>query len=386
MSTNLQHRLLTAAAVAAAWVFPCPARALVSLEDGRERLYVDGTFGVGYDSNVFANARSSGSMLLDGSIGAEFARRAGLIAFDATATLSFAHYTSFRGQDYVDPKLTAELSKQTGRTTGSFVVNVQRENRADVDVNTRDVSWNYDLTLNVQYPVIERYSFSGTFDYSFADYQNQRLFTNLATYAGSLYLYYILDEQRDFFVDYRARYSGLANGSDDIDNSLSAGVNGRIYGPFNGSIQAGYQARASYGGSAPGTYNDFTASGTTTWNINRRISLATELSRDFSTTAQAQSIDSTSVGLTLKDSFTAKASGALQGSAGQNRFLGAGGLLAPGGTRRVDDFASLSASYFYTLNQHLKISLNFVYFKNWSTLAYAEFPRTQVNLSLMSHW
>ena len=325
-------------------------------------------------------------MLLDGSIGAEFARRAGLIAFDATATLSFAHYTSFRGQDYVDPKLTAELSKQTGRTTGSFVVNVQRENRADVDVNTRDVSWNYDLTLNVQYPVIERYSFSGTFDYSFADYQNQRLFTNLATYAGSLYLYYILDEQRDFFVDYRARYSGLANGSDDIDNSLSAGVNGRIYGPFNGSIQAGYQARASYGGSAPGTYNDFTASGTTTWNINRRISLATELSRDFSTTAQAQSIDSTSVGLTLKDSFTAKASGALQGSAGQNRFLGAGGLLAPGGTRRVDDFASLSASYFYTLNQHLKISLNFVYFKNWSTLAYAEFPRTQVNLSLMSHW
>jgi hypothetical protein len=383
---NLQHRLLTAAAVVAVGVFASRAQALVSLEDGRDRLYVDGTFGVGYDSNVFANSESGGSMLLEGSIGTEFARRAGLISFDATAALSFAHYTAFRGQDYVDPKLTAEFAKQTGRTTGSLVVNIQRENRADVDVNTRDVSWNYDVALNVQYPVIERYSFSGTFDYSYADYQNQQLFTNLATYTGSLYLYYILDEQRDFFVDYRARYSAVANGSDDIDNSISAGVNGRIYGPFNGSIQAGYQARASYGGSAPGTYNDLTASGSTTWNINRRMSLATDISRDFSTTAQAQSIDSTSIGITFKDSFTAKASGTLQGSAGQNRFLGAGGLLAPDGSRRVDDFASLSASYFYTLNQHLKVSLNFVYFKNWSTLAYAEFPRTQVNLSLISHW
>ena len=292
---KLQHRLLTAAAVVAAAVCAPRARALVSLEDGRDRLYVDGTVEMGYDSNVFANAQSGGSMLLEGSLGTEFARRAGLIGVDATAALSFARYANFRDQDYVDPKLTAELTKQTGRTTGSLVVSMQRENRADVDVNTRDVSWNYDVALNVQYPVIERYSISGTFDYSYADYQDQQLFTNLATYTGSLYLYYILDEQRDFFVDYRARYSAVANGSDDIDNSLSAGVNGQRLRPFQrldpGRLPgAGVLRRRR----RRATYNDLTASGSTTWNINRRMSLATDLSRDFSTTAQAQSIDSTS--------------------------------------------------------------------------------------------
>src|ERR1019366_9413656 len=89
-----------------------------------------------------------------------------------------------------------------------------------------------DLDLSIQYPVIERYSISGSFDYSYVEYQNQQVFTNLATYTGSLYLYYLLDAQRDFFIDYRARYSALSNASDDVDNSLSVGVNGRVYGPF----------------------------------------------------------------------------------------------------------------------------------------------------------
>ncbi|HMD61463.1 MAG TPA: hypothetical protein VKG78_08535 [Opitutaceae bacterium] len=383
---NLQNRLLTAVAVMAVAVLIPSARALVSLEDGRDRLYVDGTVEIGYDSNVFANAKSGGSMLVEGSLGAEFARRAGWIGVDATASLTFARFANFREQNYLDPALKAVFSKQTGRTTGSIVVSAQRENRADVDVNTRDVSWNYDVGLNIEYPVIERYSFSGSFDYTFADYQNQQLFTNLATYTGNLYLYYILDEQRDFFVDYRTRYSGVGNGTDDVDNSLSAGVNGRIYGPFNGSIQAGYQERSTRGGPAAASYSDLTASGAMTWNLNRRLSLAADLSRDFSTTAQAQSIDSTRVGLTFKDSITAKASATLQGAAGQNRFLGPEGLLSPGGRRRIDNFASIDASYFYTINERIKISINFVYFENWSTLAYAQFPRSQVNMSLISHW
>ncbi len=383
---KLQHRLLTAVAVIAAAVLASPARALVSLEDGRDHLFVDASVEMGYDSNVFANAQSGGSTLVEGTLGIEFARRAGLIGVNANATLTFARYANFRDQDYVDPKVTLELTKQTGRTTGSVLVSAQRENRADVDVNTRDVSWNYDVALNFQYPVIERYSISGSFDYDYVAYQNQQLFTNLATYTGNLYLYYILNEQRDFFIDYRARYSGLANGTDDIDNSLSAGVNGKVYGPFNGSLQGGYTVRSTSGGIDAGEYGDFTASGLVAWNMNRRMTLTADLARDFSTTATAQSIDSTSVGLTFKDSFTIRASASLEGSAGQCRFLGDGGLVAAGGTRRVDDFMSVTATYSYTLNEHLKASINWVYFRNWSTLAYAEFPRQQVNLTLTSHW
>ena len=249
---KLRHRLLTAAAVAGIAVCAPRALALVSLEDGRDHLFVDGTVEMGYDSNVFANAQSGGSMLVEGTLSTEFARRAGLIGVNVTASVTFARYANFREQDYVDPKVTAEFTKQTGRTTGSLLVSAQRENRADVDANTRDVSWNYDVALNFQYPVIQRYSISGSFEYNYADYQDQQLFTNLATYTGNLYLFYILSEQRDFFIDYRERYSQLADGSDDIDDSLSAGLNGRVFGPFNGSLQGGYTIRTTSGGADAG--------------------------------------------------------------------------------------------------------------------------------------
>jgi hypothetical protein len=383
---KFQHRLLTAAAVMAVAVSPPSARALVSLEDGRDHLFVDATADMGYDSDVFANAQSGGSLVYEGSLGIEFTRRAGWIGVNATASVDYEHFASFGKQDYVDPKLTAELTKQTGRTTGSLTVSVQREDRADLTVNTRDVSWNYDVGLNFQYPVIERYSISGSFDYNRADYLDQQLFTNLQTYTENLYLYYILNEQRDLFLDFRTRYTDEQTGAYDIDDSLSAGVSGRVIGPFNGSLQVGFQTRDTYRSVDAGTYDELSASGSTTWNISRRMTLTGDLSRDFATTAQAQSLESTSAGLTFQDSFTAKASGTLTGQVGQNRFLGTEGLIGPEGPGRVDSFYSLGASYFYTVNQHLKVSITYSFYKSYSNLAYAEFPRHQVSLGLSSHW
>ena len=52
-SMKFPHRLLTALAVAAAGVCAPRALALVSLEDGRDHLFVDGSVEFGYDSNVF---------------------------------------------------------------------------------------------------------------------------------------------------------------------------------------------------------------------------------------------------------------------------------------------------------------------------------------------
>jgi hypothetical protein len=378
---KLQHRLFTAAAVTAIAASATRAPALVSLEDGRDHLYVDGSVEMGYDSNVFANAQSGGSMVYQGSLGVDFTRRAGWIGVNASASVDFARYGNFRNQDYVDPKLTAEFTKQSGRTTGSITFSVQREDRADVDVNTRDVSWNYDAGLNFQYPVIERYSISGSFDYSRADYLDHQLFTDLTTYMENLYLYYILDEQRDLFVDYRVRDSVESTGDFSIDDSLMGGVSGKVYGPFNGSLQAGYQTRTMHGGPDNGEgFGDLTVSGAATWNMNRRMTLTGNLSRDYSTTATAQSIESTSAGLVFQDSLTAKASVTLQGSVGENRFL------AVSGGGRDDTYYDLNAAYFYTINQHLKISISYGYYRSYSTLAYADFPREQFDLTLTSHW
>jgi hypothetical protein len=384
---KLQNRLHTAVAVVSVAISTPMARALVSLEDGKDHVFVDGSVEVGYDSNVFANSQSGGSMSYQGSLGMDFTRRAGWIGVNASASLDWARYANFRSQDYVDPKFTAELTKQTGRTTGSLTLSVQRENRADVTINTRDVSWNYDVGFNFQYPVIERYSIAGSFDYNRIDYQDQALFTNLTTYTENVFLYYILNEQRDLFINYRLRDSVEADDSFDVDNALSAGVSGRVYGPFNGSLQAGYETRTTHGGPDAGEeFDDLTMSGAATWNISRRMTLTANVARDYAVTATAQSIESTSAGLTFQDSFTAKASTTLAALVGENKFLGDEGILEPSGERRVDTFVDLSAAYFYTINQHLKFSFSYSYYLSHSTLAYADFPRDQVDMTLSSHW
>jgi hypothetical protein len=135
-----------------------------------------------------------------------------------------------------------------------------------------------------------------------------------------------------------------------------------------------------------GRYGDLNGSGTMTWNMNRRITLTADLLKDFATTANALSVDSTSGGLTLQDSLTSKAVASLDGNVGENRFLGNEGLTAPGAQERIDRFISFGGFYSYAYNVHLKIQVGYSYYKSWSNVAYAEFPRAQYNLSLSSHW
>jgi hypothetical protein len=385
---KFQQRVLTAAAVTAAAVV-CPhALALVSLEDGRDHLFIDGSVEMSYDSNIFAHAQSGGSLAYEGSLSTEFVRHAGWIGVNIKASLSFANFARYSQQNYVDPSINAELTKQTGRTTGSLTFSMQKINRADVDVNTRDVSWVYDAGLNFQYPVIERYSVSGAFDASHTDYLNKQLFTDSTAYSGSLYLYYVLNEVRDIFVDYRSRLTDEGNGQNELDNSLTAGVSGRVIGPFNGSLQVGYQVRNPTGGtpSSSGRYGDLNGSGTMTWNVNRRVTLTADLLKDFAVTANALSVDTLSGGLTLQDSLTSKAVATLDGSVGENRFLGNDGQATPGGPERIDRFISFGGFYSYAFNEHLKLQVGYSYYKSWSDVAYAEFPRAQYNLTLSSHW
>jgi hypothetical protein len=378
--------LLTAVAVSTAAFSAGTACALVTLEDGKDHFFVDGSVEMGYDSNIFTNSLKDGSTFNQEMAEIEFARRAGWIGVNATASVTATHYQGYASQNSVDPKLTAEFTKQSGRTTGSLTFSVARIDRSDATVNTRDTSWNYDTGLNFQYPVIERYSLSGSFDYNKADYIDQQLFTNSQIYTENLYLYYILNEQRDLFIDARTRYTDEANGSTSVDNSLSAGVSGRVYGPFNGSVQAGYQERTIHNSVDHGTYPDFTASGSATWNINRRFMTTATVSEDFQTTATTESVESSTVGATFQDAATAKSRITLSANAGRNRFIGVQGRIDPNGPQRVDSFWSLGASYFYNYSERLRMIVTYTYYENYSNLAYAEFPRQQLNLTLNSRW
>ena len=65
-----------------------PAHALVTLNDGHDKIFVSGSVSVSRDSNVFANSDNKGDFVYSTSLSAEYTRRAGWIGVNANASVS----------------------------------------------------------------------------------------------------------------------------------------------------------------------------------------------------------------------------------------------------------------------------------------------------------
>jgi len=386
---KLMHRGLATAGLAAALATASPpARALVTLEDGADKIFVTGTAGIAYNSNVFQNSGSGGSITYSSSLGIEFVRRAGWIGVNASLVWNFTEYAKYSAQNFADPTFTTEFDKSTGRTTGALTLIVQKQNRSDVDVNTIDASWNYTAGLTARYPVIDRYSFVGGVNYSYTDYSDQKLFSNLSQVAANLDLYYILSDERDLFAGYRYRYSESSNVSSDVDHDVYAGISGRIIPGINGSLSVGYQIRLPYEHdmTAGGTEGDYSVAGSATYNFDKKTTLTGTLSKDFGVTATAVSIDTETATLNATYAYNAKYSVFATVGGGETRFLGVNGEVTTGGPQRLDYNLTWSVGLAYTLNEHFKATLTYTYVRNWSNLNIADFPGNTLSLNLSSRW
>ena len=143
-----------------------PARALVTLNDSHDHIFVSTSFGVSHDSNVFASNGSPGDYVYSTGVTADYSRRAGWIGVNASVAMSASRFGKVKNQNFSNPNYSLELTKQSGRTTGSFTLSGARESRADASVNLRTDSWNYNAGLNYKYPIIERFTLSGALGYS----------------------------------------------------------------------------------------------------------------------------------------------------------------------------------------------------------------------------
>ncbi len=373
-----------------------PAQALVSLNDGHDHVYVTGSVNWGWDSNLFANSGAKSDSSMSASVVAEYQRRAGWIGVNVNAEVDATRYNSFTSQNFNNPKLNLELTKQTGRTTGSLTLSAARESRADAAINIRTTSWNYATGLNFKYPIVTIYTLSGQLGYSVIKYVDN-IFPELSTYTASLDLIRLYSSERDVMLGYRFRRGETSIHSSYDDHALTAGMSGKLIRGLNGSIRGGYQFRIPHGfvegGGAQPKFGSWTASASVTYPFNKRLNFTGSLAKDFSTTATDASVDTTTVSLDAQYAFSSHWTFTANASTGDSRFLGDGGRevisLGPPlilGRSRHDDYASGSLAANYSLNEHLKISANYAWFKNWSTSSLADFVRTAYNLSLSSRW
>ena len=371
-----------------------PARALVTLNDSHDHIFVNGTLGISRDSNIFANSDNTGDFVYSTGVSIEYTRRAGWIGVNASVAGNASQYGELKSENFSNPSYSMELTKQSGRTTGSITLSGARESRADSAINVRSSSWNYNAGLNFKYPVVERFTLSGSLGYSARKYIEQTQLANLSTYSSSTDLFYLLSNERDLVGGYRYRYSESSRSTATTDHAINAGVSGRIIRGLNGSVRVGYQIRTPHGDPTnTGSFGGLSASAATSYAVNRKITINGSVSKDFSTTATDASVDTTTA--SIESGYTYNSHWAISAGAGwgDSRFLGEQGrvVIAPGppvlfGKNRHDNYANWNTSVSYSLNEHFKANLTYGYFINWSTVPFADFVRNSWGLNFSSRW
>src|SRR5471032_219023 len=108
------------------------ARALLTFphrdNDGADVIIVNGTYSIGYDTNVFAQRVKKGAYTQLFTAGATYTRHAGLITVEASVSANAGSFAGLPGQDYTDPSFALGFTKGTGRTTGTLSLSASKSN------------------------------------------------------------------------------------------------------------------------------------------------------------------------------------------------------------------------------------------------------------------
>lgn len=356
-----------------------PARALVRFNDGRDQVFVSASYSWAYDTNIFASAGGGSDSISSASLGISYARHAGIIGVNVNLGYDISRFQQFSAENFANPSVAIEFTKGEGRTTGSLTLSGARSSRADAATNTRLNTLDYNVGLFFKYPVIDRYSFAGSFTYGKVRQLDSQSLVDLNTYSAGLDLYYVYTSERDLSGGYRIRVTDTSINTKAYDHSWSAGVTGKLLPKLNGSLRVGYQFRTTPGFPDSDSHGLFLA-GSTSWNFDAKTSLTGQISKDYSTTATGVNIDSLIASLDMQHTFNVRFSAGLNLGYGHTRFLGALG------NGRHDDYVTWGGNLNYTMRDYLKIAVTYTWYENWSTDSFADFIRQSVTFTVSTRF
>jgi hypothetical protein len=372
------YRRISISLMLAAIALP-QAHALLNMNEGKDLVFVSGTYTIGFDTNVFTRASSAKSMTQSASASVNYTRQAGLIGVAIGFSAASGRFESIRGQDFMDPSMTISLRKRYGRTTGSFGVVARRDSQPDPDAGTRTKAINLSESLDLRYPVNDRYYLTNSMGASSRKYQDQAAFSDLKTYTDSLAINYIYTSKLDLNGGYAITVSDTSKNTKAYDHSVTIGASGSLLPKLSGSIRVGLQRRNSdspLGGKE--TFDSFTSSTSLKWLYSRKLSFNADLSEDFSVTSTDISVNRATVGLHTTLSLTSK-------------YIVSGGVtyilsdfLGIAGAGRKDQMFQFDASIGLALTTHIRTSLAYIYTINESNSPGASFHRQSLSLTIVA--
>ena len=82
------------------------ARALVTLNDGTDKIFVVGSVGVSRDSNIFASREGGSDFVYSGGVSLEYTRKAGWIGVNAGVGVNLSRFGKFSSEDFQNPNFS----------------------------------------------------------------------------------------------------------------------------------------------------------------------------------------------------------------------------------------------------------------------------------------
>jgi hypothetical protein len=352
--------------------------ALLNIDGTRNQVFVFGSLGIAYDSNIFAQNGGASDVIETLTAGTEINRRAGLISVGTTLSVAFARYNRHSDLNAINPSLTMEFTKTGGRLTGSLLLNAFRTEQADSAVNLRTTSWNIPVTLNLRYPLNEKFYATSQSIWQERRFDNtSNGLSNYSDVSEGLDGFYVYTSKLDLLAGYRVRFARTDAGRT-TDQDFSVGATGALLPKVNGMVRFGVQNRRI--DSTGESFNQVSALGQASWTATRKLTVVAVLSRDFNTTATAVSVDTLSTSLSGEYAMSRRIQFDTGFSFGRNRFLDQGQAA------RTDDFFSWNASATYSLNDHFKVASSLSFFHNQSDVDVAEFDRRQFSVTVSSRY
>lgn len=354
-----------------------PSQALLNIDGTKNQIFVFGGVAFARSSNIFSQRDGEGDYTVTAHVGAELARRAGIISVDSTARLDYVRYGEFSDENTYNPRFSADFTKSTGRTTGALKFSAYRETRSDSAVNLRTSSWNVPVELSIKYPINEKLYVTSATSYLRRSYSESAVsLVDYTDYTEAVDLYYIYTSKLDLFAGYRFRSSRTSDARRSLDHWFSLGATGGLFSKMSGTVRVGYQVRDVRGGDQFGQMN---ATASVNWPVTRKLLISLQGARDFTTIATGSSVDSTSVMLNGLYSYSSKLDVHALVSSGRNKFLG-------DALDRHDTFFSWETGLRYRMNEHLQMGASYVYLRNWSTLDQADFDNHGFSFDVTSRY
>lgn len=352
------------------------AHALLTFDDGKDKVFTTATYSFGYNTNVFTQPQGKGAVTQALSFGAEYTRRAGVISVDVSCDMNFGQFFGIAGQDYADPGWTVTLTKGTGRTTGSISISGQKQNVPDPVANNRAVSWDYSGTLNLRYPVNERLFLSDASGTSANYYTNKSLYSDLQGVNNTFNANLVYDSKLDLSGGYDWAYSDTHD-TRAIDNGFSLGADGSLLPKLTGSLQVGEEWRqADYKREPSEDFQALTAAAALKWAFSRQLTFSGQLSKGFSISSTDISTDTLSAALTTDMAIGKRLRATLGLDYIPTTFLGRAG------DGRKDYLWEVPLSLYTALTTHVRVSASYAYEVNYSNKSYAHFVAEVISFSI----